>query len=154
MNMIEDIEVNGDTTYVLAKTIWDKYDMVETKKNVVRFMEHYKENRAKSMSDYNYYGSNSRFSEVTLKTNYVGGGFSNKIDALIDEEKEWEKLESVKKTFPHIEQQYYKCCLENNCPEYEFAETIGKMSRYGLLPIKNSCILKIALAFNIAVLKD
>lgn len=154
MNNIEDVKDSSDTTYVLAKTIWEKYDMVETKKNVVDFIENFKERRARGINDYNYYGLNSNFTDSVTKTHSIRGGFSNKVDSLIDEEKELEKLESVKKTFPYMEQQYYKWCLENNYPECEFAETIGKRSRYGILSIKNSCILKIALAFDLDVLKD
>ena len=153
MNIMEDIQ-NDDTTYILTKAIWEKYNMIETKKNVVKFIDDYKERRAKSISDYNYYGLSSSFTDSTIKTHNTKGGFSNKVDSLIDEEKELAKLESVKKTFPYMEQQYYKYCLINNCPECEFAETIGKRSRYGLMSIRNSCILKIALAFDLVVLKD
>ena len=48
---------------------------------------------------------------------------------------------------------YYEYCLAENYSEDFILEKINKNSRIGLLPIKNSCILKIAFAFNLEVAK-
>lgn len=50
------------------------------------------------------------------------------------------------------ERKYYSLCLINNNSEQIVTDALG-ISRTGLQPIKQNCILKIALAFHIAVLK-
>ncbi len=50
------------------------------------------------------------------------------------------------------EKKYYSFCLINNNSEQTVSDFLG-ISRTGLIPIKQNCIIKIALAFHIEVLK-
>ena len=47
MNNIKEYESMYSECYVLDKVIWDKYDMKQTKINVVKIIQNYKEMKAK-----------------------------------------------------------------------------------------------------------
>lgn len=153
----------SETSYVLDKTIWDRYEMNLTKKNVVEFLSEYKEAKTRS---FNYMMSSSGLvasynfdNPISMYKSFNNNGFANSIDKKIDGEEIIERydlvINSLLDTFTNKERQYYDYCLINNNSEVYFREIIlGGLSKHGLLPIKNSCILKIALAFNIAVLNN
>lgn len=153
VNLVEEVDAYNDKTYVLDKTIWSKYDMVETKNRVLMFLVNMKENRAKGI----YAIINGNLSSNVANTVSIKGNkkssFSNKVDKLIDQENDETKLKNVKQTFPELELKYYIYCLENNHSEQNFIDIVN-ISKIGLRPIKYSCILKIALAFDLAVLKE
>ena len=154
MNLGEGITVCNDKTYVLDKIIWSKYDMVETKNRVITLLVNMKENRARGIYAIINCNLNSNIRKtVSIKGNRKGS-FSDKVDKLIDQENNEKILNKVKQTFTELELKYYIYCLENNRSEQSFIEIVENISKIGLRPIKYSCILKIALAFNIAVLKN
>lgn len=153
MNLVEEKDIYADKTYVLDKIIWSKYDMVETKNRVISFLVDLKENRAKGIYAIINSNLNSNIKNgVSVKSNRKGS-FSNKVDKLIDQENNEKILANVKQTFPELELKYYIYCLENNNSEQNFIDIVN-ISKIGLRPIKYSCILKIALAFDLAVLKE
>ena len=49
MNDVKKYEEMYNECYVLDKVIWDKYDMNQTKKNVVKIIQNYKELKSKFM---------------------------------------------------------------------------------------------------------
>lgn len=153
----------SETSYVLDKTIWDRYEMNLTKKNVIEFLSEYKEAKTISlnymMSSEGLIASYNFDNPISMCKSFNIGGFSNSIDKKIDGDKIIERydlvINSLLGTFTIKERQYYDYCLINNNPEVYFREIVlGGLSKHGLLPIKNSCILKIALAFNIAILNN
>jgi len=150
-----------ETNYLLDKVIWDKYDMSKTKNNVMSFLLEYKELSAIAIKAISFdtqglsacYDPNKVFSKVRSNN----GGFADKSNRKIDAQRFVENtapiIASVKKTFTEREKMYYEYCLAENYSEDFILEKINKNSRIGLLPIKNSCILKIAFAFNLEVAK-
>lgn len=159
MNDIKKYEVMYNECYVLDKVIWDKYDMKQTKTNVVKIIQNYKELKSKFMhlAVLHELGITAHnIDSIHSKTNSINS-FTNKIDTKLDIEKEldiesaiFDKLNS---SFTEYEKIYYDYCLQNNKSEEQLRNNIG-ISKLGLLPIKNSCILKIALAFDKAVLNN
>lgn len=139
--------------FILDKAIWEKFDMIATKSNVIKFMQEYKEAITRStqfitmVKVSSNYDLNSSFSST--KNN--NKGFSETSNKRIDAERFVNSTTSVinelRRTFTPEEEQYYEfCLLENNSEDY-LLNILG-ISRNGLIPIKNSCILKIALAFG------
>lgn len=146
-----------DTNFCLEKEIWKKFDMTLTKIKVVNFMREYKEAKIRSIQ---------MISNVSICSNYnFGEGHSahskhNGFDEISNKKIDAERfvnstmpiIKELKKTFTEPEQKYYEFCLsENNSEDYLL--NILCISRTGLIPIKNSCILKIALAFGLEVEK-
>ena len=63
-----------------------------------------------------------------------------------------EKITLVTELMTEEEKIYYTYCLYNSYKEYQVYQEIG-CSRNGLFPIKRSCIIKFACAFDIEVYK-
>lgn len=156
-DVIDKSKILSEDIYLLDKKTCGKYNMKITKENVLRLISDYKENRSKNISILYDYGLVSH-PENAISKNNSPKKISNTIDVFIDKQMEFlsqhEKLEIVKSSFTEMELSYYITCLQNCKSEDYLLEKLDKISRTGLLPIKNSCILKIALAFNIAVLKN
>lgn len=159
MNNIKEYESMYSECYVLDKVIWDKYDMKQTKINVVKIIQNYKEMKAKfiylatlhelGLTAYNIENVHNKISS--------GNNFTDKIDVKMDIENELQIkksiLDKLNSSFTENEKKYYDYCLQNNKSEERLRDRLGGLSKLGLLPIKNSCVLKIALAFNKAVTK-
>lgn len=146
-------------SYVLDKETCDEYNMTKTKEEVVVFMRKFKKAKAscfKSIVETNL-TVKINFNDKVSSSHQNNGGFANMVDNKIDDEKLIESVEPVikelLKTFTPKEKIYYDYCLANNYSEEYVMRLLGSISKYGLMPIKNSCILKIALAFNLEVLK-
>lgn len=156
-NVIEKSKSLYEDTYLLDKKICEKYNMKITKENVLELIGDLKESRLKNIAMLYDYGLVSNL-ENSISKNGLSKGFSNKIDNLIDKQSDflyqYEKMEIVKSSFTETESSYYTTCLQNCKSEDYLLEQLDEMSKTGLSPIKNSCILKIALAFDLAVLKD
>lgn len=159
MNDVKKYENMYSECYVLDKVIWDKYDMKHTKINVVKIIQSYKELKSKlihlvALHDLGLTAHN--FDTICNKSN-SNVSFADKIDIKLDLEKkldfETAIFDKLNASFTELEKKYFDYCLQNNKSEEQLLNNIGGLSKLGLLPIKNSCILKIALAFNVAVLK-
>ena len=159
MNSTKKYEDMYNECYVLDKVIWDKYDMKKKKNNVVKIIQNYKELKSKFIHLAVLYelGLTAHNTENIYNRSNSTHGFTDKIDFKIDVENDlnvktaiFDKLNS---SFTEYEKKYYDHCLQNNRSEEQLRDNLGGISKLGLLPIKNSCILKIAFAFNEAVLK-
>lgn len=145
--------------YVLDKVIWDKYDMKLTKINVVKIIQNYKELKSKyiHLAALNELGLTAHNIENIHSKNFSNNTFNEKIDIKIDLENDLKFkaaiFDKLNNCFTEDEKQYYDYCLQNNKSEEHLRNHLGGLSKLGLLPIKNSCILKIALAFDKAVVK-
>ena len=159
MDDVEKYEKLYSECYVLDKVIWDKYDMKQTKVNVVELIRNYKELKSKyiHLAASNELGLTAHNIENIHSKSFSKNRFNEKIDIQIEMEKDLKIkaaiLDKLNKCFTENEKQYYDYCLQNNKSEERLRDRLGGLSKLGLLPIKNSCVLKIALAFNKAVTK-
>lgn len=159
MNNIKEYESMYSECYVLDKVIWDKYDMKQTKINVVKIIQNYKEMKSKFiyLATLHELGLTAHNIENVHNKISSGNNFTDKIDVKMDIENELQIknsiLDKLNNSFTENEKKYYEHCLQNNKSEDSPRDCLGGLSKLGLLPIKNSCILKIALAFDKAILK-
>lgn len=152
IGQVEAVKVDDDTVYLLDKAIWDNYDMVKTRANVINFIRKYKEARAMYIGaiTFSEYGLTSHIDyNKTSSSRRNNGGFAYNSDKKIDAEILLETLipliSSVKESFTNDEREYYNRCLASNKSEQSFCDMMN-ITKVGLLPIKNSCLLKIAFA--------
>ena len=150
---------NDDSVYLLDKAIWEHYNMVKTRENVISFMRKYKEARARYISaiTFSERGLVSHIDVVKNSTSYrSNSGFTYNSDKKIDAEILLNSIipliTKVKESFTREEREYYDYCLASNKSENNFCDMMN-ITKIGLLPIKNSCLLKIAFATNNEVLK-
>ena len=92
---------------------------------------------------------------TTLKSNAT---FANNIDNILDAEGVVNMFnpifEKIKETMTKKEKKYFDFCIFSKCSEEYFRDKIcNGLSRNGLAPIKDSCIMKLALGLNVEVLK-
>lgn len=150
-----------ETSFMLDKETWEKYDMNATKDNVIDFIRRYKEARTKCMYivAFSSNGLTSKLdpNKIFSLTRTNNGGFAENSDNKLDDEdfvnNTMPIINRLKKSFTIEENKYYEFCLETNNSEEYLRNLLNGISKNGLVPIKNSCILKIALAFRIAVKK-
>ncbi len=148
-----------DTVYLLDKAIWINYDMVKTRLKVKEFLQNYKKARAQHLGtlaeDWGLV-SNIDMSKTGSSSHNIKRGFSNAADMQMDAEALLNAtsplIAKLKESFTNDEKLYYDYCLASNNSENVLCE-IMKISKQGLVPIKNSCLLKIAFATHNAVLK-
>lgn len=158
--VVEKQELVEEINYILDKATWDKYNMVETRLNVIEFIREYKEARAKNIQAVLFAenGLTSKLdpNKVFMPSRRNNGGFADNSNMRIDTEEELKKkipvINAVIKSFTPEERKYYDFCLANNNSEEYLCNALN-LSKTGLQPIKNSCILKIAFAFKIEVKK-
>jgi len=149
------------TNYLLDKKIWDKYNMTKTREKVIDCLKDYKEARALSVHSITNVSNNLTskldpnkvFSAVKSNKN----GFADLSDAIMDAEEMVRTMTPVintlKNSFTEDEIIFYEYCLATNHSEIQVCSKLKCDSVTGLLPIKNSCILKFAFAFNLQVKK-
>ena len=141
--------------YIFSKKELEKYNIKETKENVDALIEKYKE------AKYLYFASkesleniSSCFKPRNIKTN-KSDKIDNNLTKKINSEKFIKSYDMVLKplldTLTLEEKNYYLHCLISEKSEQTLADYLG-ISRTGLKKIKDNCILKIALTFQIAVL--
>ena len=151
-----------ETSFLLDKEIWEKYDMNATKDNVIEFIRKYKEARAKCMYvvAFSSNGLTSKLdpNKIFSLTRKNNGGFAEDSDNKLDDEdfvhNTMPIIKRLKKSFTIEENKYYECCLEENNSEEYVRSLLNGLSKNGLTPIKNSCILKIAFAFRMEIKKE
>lgn len=162
-NILSSSIISDDTKYVLDKKIWVKYDMISTKENVISFLLTYKEAKARCIkavvSTLGGLTTNLDPNKVFLDFVSRKGGFAVSTEKRIDAENfvavTKPVLDETYVTFTDEEKKYYDWCLASNNSEDSFRRNVlNGISKNGLLPIKNSCILKVAFAFELDVLKE
>lgn len=149
-------EIDEINKYVLHSNVTDKYDMVKTKRNVEALLEEYLRLQYKYLEiippriTCNY----------DVKFNYNIGDKFEKISYYLDKKMSIEKeiksfyfeLQKVLKNMTKEEVAFFNNILLKKQSEESVCESLV-LSRNGLKPIKNSCVLKLALAFNLEILK-
>ena len=138
---------------LLSKIDLVDYDIDRTFFRVCKFMKKYRRLKSK------HYDEMPIKITTKYKYIYVDEGTKNindytQIDKYIDDSTEYQKLSKhiclVTETFSQEELAYYTICLYQQKPEAQAFKEIG-CSNHGLIPIKNSCIIKFANAFDIEV---
>ena len=155
------LEEELEKNYLLDKTITDMYNIKITKDNVEEYIKEYKIARVKSFNTImmeSLSSSNYETDKVFVMNSSKEGKFEKRVDDILDSEtfaNTFDKVsEKLKEKFTRIEKKYFELCLLSNYSE-EYCRTnfSGGLSVNGFIPVKNSCILKIALAFGLEVLK-
>ena len=138
---------------MLSKKDLEDYDLERTFYMVIKFMKKYKRLKCK-----NY---NEPQIKITTRYKYIFVDESchsineyTKLDEFIDNKTEYkvlsEKIALVTDLMSEEEKVYFTICLFNGKKEYTAFQEIG-CSNKGLKPIKSSCIVKFACAFDIEV---
>ncbi len=140
----------------LSKMDLVDYDLERTYYRVCKFMKKYRRLKSK-----NY---NEPPIQITTKYKFIyvdertkGINDYTKIDKFIDDDTEYQRLSKqiclITKNFSPEELVYYTLCLYQQQADYRATKEIG-CSNCGLIPIKNSCIVKFACALDIEVYKN
>lgn len=140
----------------LSKMDLVDYDLERTYYRVCKFMKKYRRLKSK-----NY---NEPSIQITTKYKFIyvdertkGINDYTKIDKFIDDDTEYQRLSKqiclITKNFSPEELVYYTLCLYQQQADYRATKEIG-CSNCGLIPIKNSCIVKFACALDIEVYKN
>lgn len=148
-----------DTVYLLDKAIWINYDMTKTRLKVIKFLQDYKKARAQYLGT--LAGDWGLVSNIDISktgtSSHTPKGFSELSDIKMDAEALLNAtsplIAKLKSSFTKDEKLYYDYCLASNNSETVLCE-IMRISKPGLAPIKNSCLLKIAFATHNAVRKE
>lgn len=145
--------------FTLTKKIIEQYDMRKTKANVDELLGKYKQCK------FDYFASQRALDNVTscytpkysqhciCSNDKVGNNVAKKVDSINFIEYVDEILQPLLDSFDPKERKYYSYCLINESSEQILADALN-ISRTGLKPIRDNCLLKIALAFKIAILKS
>ena len=133
----------------------NNYDILKTTNNVLEYLKKYKLLKYKCF-DMPQLKISKDFKLIYVNdTNYLKDSYNN-IDKYIDNKDEYlninEKLFNISKILNEKELIYFSLCLINSTPEYKCYKEIGCSNR-GIIRIKNSCIIKIALCLNLEVYK-
>ena len=154
-NTIQENESLFDNEMLSKLDLLD-YDIERTFYRVCMFMKKYRKLKGKNFNEipikitstYKYIFVDERTKSINDYT---------KLDDFIDNDTEYQSISKkicvVTKRFSQEELVYYTICLYRQEPEYRAYKEIG-CSYKGLLPIKKSCIVKFACAFDIEVYND
>ncbi len=144
--------------YSITKKMIEKYDYLKTKENVEFLIEEYK------IAKFQYLVSDSSLQQITSCYNFkhaqktmnkndrLGDEIAKRIDSKNMVDSVDAIFKSILKIIPLTERKYCIFCLINNHSERMLMEDLGITKRH-LEHIKENCILKIALAFHIEVLR-
>ena len=135
---------------MLSKKDLEDYDLERTYYMVIKFLKNYKRLKCKSF--------NAPQIKVTTKYKYIfvdeptrNPNEYTKFDEYLDNKTEYmilsEKITLVTELMTEEEVIYFTNCLYKGNKEYQAYQEIG-CSKKGLIPIKSSCIVKFACAFN------
>lgn len=155
---MEDLELEEELleNEILTKMDLMDYDINRSYYRVIKFMKNYKKLKCKSFNEPSI--------KITTKYKYIlvdektrGINDYTQIDQYIDNDTEFRRLSKIivltTKNMSQDEIVYYTVCLYQGKTEYRCTQEIG-CSNTGLIPIKKSCIIKFACAFNIEVYKE
>lgn len=149
--------MNINNNSLLSKKIVDKYDYGKCKEKVLEILRELEEARYRygnmvfpsiSSNLEIKFNSNITFSDKTSK--YV----ETKLDTLNYINDVNRRLDEVVSTFTKEEKQYFVQYLLYKKSEDYICEEIIFINKNSLIPIKESCIVKLALSFGKAVLKS
>lgn len=149
--------MNINNNSLLSKKIVDKYDYGKCKEKVLEILRELEEARYRygnmvfpsiSSNLEIKFNSNITFSDKTSK--YV----ETKLDTLNYINDVNRRLDEVVSTFTKEEKQYFVQYLLYKKSEDYICEEIIFINKNSLIPIKESCVIKLALSFGKAVLKS
>ena len=152
----EELQQNGN--FVFSNKEIEKYNIPQTKTNVEDLVSEYKEAKfslmasTKALENISTYFTPKCVQSTSKTHDKLGDNVAKKIDSDTFIKSYDEVITPLLKTFTPSEKKYYLYCIANENSEQMLADSLG-LSRTGLQPIKNNCILKIGLAFQIAVKK-
>lgn len=154
-NTIQENEVLFDNEMLSRLDLID-YDIERTFYRVCMFMKKYRKLKVKNYCEVPI-KITSTYKYVFVDEKTKGINDYTKLDAFIDNDTEYQKLSkkicSITKNFSQEELVYYTICLYRQESETRAFKEIG-CSNKGLVPIKNSCIVKFACALDIEVYND
>lgn len=146
---------------LLVKSRMKEYDVTKCRENIDEIIEayimaKYEYSNIKMEGD-DYYNSTS-ISKYEYRPEYVtinyGDRIGNKACFKIDNEREATKIkkdiDELYKKFTDIERDFFDTVILKSGTQKELEKKYRK-TKIGLDPIKNSCIIKSALHFNVAV---
>ena len=135
-----------EKNYLLGQDILTLYDIDKSKENVLSHIRKYKIAKAKCI--------NNMINDNVKANNLEKENVNDKIDAEIFVKSLMPIFDMLKDTLTKVEKKYFEMCLVSNYSDNFFRDNIcNGLSRNGFYPIKNSCIMKIALAFDLEVVK-
>lgn len=139
---------------LLSKKDLLEYDLERTFYMVCKFMSRYKRLKCKNFDEAPI-KITKNFKYIFVDEATKGINDYNKLDKYIDLKTEYKCISATitnitNSLFTDEEIVYYTICLYNGKSESRAFKTIG-CSNKGLIPIKNSCIVKFACAFDIEV---
>lgn len=148
-----------EESFMLEKATWENYDMTKTADEVRDFIKEYKKKKSICIQanalESSGLTTNLDINKVFSPVRSNNGGFADSVNEVIDADRFVKFynpiLDGVCKTLTRKEKVYYDYCLLNNYSEEFARRMLNGLSKNGLKPIKNSCILKIALAISRAV---
>lgn len=152
----EELQEKG--TFVFSPKEINKYDINLTKENVENLISEYKEAKfslfasTKALETISMFYTPKFGKTINVAQDKIGDNVAKKIDSDNFIKSYDEVFNPLLETFSPDEKKYYLYCIANENSEQMLADLLG-ISRTGLQPIKNNCILKIGLAFQIAVKK-
>lgn len=141
---------------ILTKMDLVDYDIKRSYYRVIKFMRNYKKLKCKSF-DEPPIKITTTYKYIYVDEKTKGINDYTQLDQYIDNDTEYRRLSRIivctTQNMSKEEVVYYTLCLYQGKTEYRCTQEIG-CSSCGLIPIKNSCIIKFACAFNIEVYKD
>ena len=157
----EEERLEIEKNYLLGQDILTLYDIDKSKENVLSHIRKYKIAKAKcinNMINDNVKANNLEKEKVNHTNINVNALYTinvnDKIDAEIFVKSLMAIFDMLKDTLTKVEKKYFEMCLVSNYSDNFFRDNIcNGLSRNGFYPIKNSCIMKIALAFDLEVIK-
>ena len=161
--MLESIYTDDmhEKNYLLEKTLLKYYDIEKSQANVLIYINEYKRAKAKCVNSTlvdNLKSISINLDKITNSKIKSNATFANNIDNILDAEGVVNMFnpifEKIKETMTKKEKKYFDFCIFSKCSEEYFRDKIcNGLSRNGLAPIKDSCIMKLALGLNVEVLK-
>lgn len=157
-DMFDGNVVNEKEYYIFSNKELENYDIVQTKENVENLFFQYKE------AKFTFFASEKALKNISMNFNpkynqnmitandKVGDNVCKKVDSYNFIKSFDEVLNPLLEILSPHEKKYYLYCIANENSEQTVADIIG-ISRTGLQPIKNNCILKFGLAFQVAIRK-
>jgi len=141
---------------ILTKLDLMDYDIGRSYYRVIKFMSNYKKLKCKSFNEVPI-KITTTYKYIYVDERTKGINDYTQIDQYIDNDTEFKRLSKtivlITQNMSQDEIVYYTVCLYQGKSEYRCTQEIG-CSNTGLIPIKNSCIIKFACAFNLEVYKD
>lgn len=140
---------------LLSKRDLEDYDLERTFYVVCNFIKRYKRLKYKSYSEPQIKVT-TKYKFIFVDEPHANPNQYTKLDKFIDDKTEYYRISnqitSVTELFTEEEKVYFTISLYNGRSETTAFKEIG-CSNKGLIPIKNSCIVKFACAFDIEVYK-